>query len=235
MTQRVLIAIISCHTRMSYVQAQRETWIPRIPFGVDYKVFLGPSGRNPLSDEVFLQCDDSYQGLPSKVRAVMAWAYDQGYDYVAKVDDDTILRMPEWVNSGFQTHDFTGHTNDDRATVLVPWGFCYILSRKAMALVKEHALPPNNNDEAWVSSILAWNGIRLHHEPRYHLHRGKRSDFIVTAKRPLRAPPRTRPMDELTPEHGIAYAIFLHWHGYHATPHEVNIQEFYKLFKELVQ
>ena len=233
MTQRVLIAIISCHARTAYVQAQRETWILRIPAGVDYKVFLGPSERTPLPDEVFVQCDDSYGGLPSKVKAVMGWAYDHGYDFVAKVDDDVILSFPEWLNSGFQNHDFTGHTNDDRIKFLIPWGFCYILSRKAMAFIKDHSLPANNNDEAWVSSVLAWNGIFLHHESRYHLHRGKRSDFIVGTKRALRAPPRSIPMDVLTPANGIAYAVFLHWHGYHATPDEVNIQEFHKLFKEI--
>jgi hypothetical protein len=26
--------------------------------------------------------------------------------------------------------------------------------------------------------------------------------------------------------------VFLHWNGYHATPDEVNIKEYYKLFKE---
>jgi hypothetical protein len=39
-------------------------------------------------------------------------------------------------------------------------------------------------------------------------------------------------MDEVTPQNGIAYCVFLHWHGYHATPDEVNIKEYYRLFKE---
>lgn len=234
MTQRLLIAIISCHTRMSYVQAQRETWIPRIPFGVDYKVFLGPSDRNPLSDEVFLQCDDSYQGLPSKVRAVMAWAYDQGYDYVAKCDDDVILNPSEFLHSGYQHHDFNGHTNNDKASVKIPWGFLYTLSRKSMEIMENAQLPHDFNDEAWCANTLAQHGILLHHEPRYVLHRGKRSDFIVPAKRPLRAPPRVNlsHLGVADPMNGIAYCVFLHWFGYHATPDAVNIKEYHKLYKE---
>ena len=61
---KTLLALITCHTRQAYAQAQRETWIPSIPPGLDYKFFLGPSERIPREDEVFVQCDDSYWGLP---------------------------------------------------------------------------------------------------------------------------------------------------------------------------
>jgi hypothetical protein len=39
-------------------------------------------------------------------------------------------------------------------------------------------------------------------------------------------------MDPETPKGGIAYCVFLHWAGYHATPDEVNIREYHRLFKE---
>jgi len=230
-----LLSLITCHSRTAYADAQRETWIPKIPPELDYKFFLGPSERAPRADEVFLDCDDSYKGLPSKVQAVYRWALEQGYEHVSKIDDDVILIPDKFVSSGYDTCDFQGHTNYDGGRVLVPWGFCYTLSRKAMEIMVNTPLPSNNNDEAWVAYTLAAHGIVLRHESRFHLHRGKRQDFIIPTKRPLRAPPRPTPAGTETPKDGIAYAVFLHWLGFHATPDDVNIKEYYKLYKEVTQ
>ncbi len=227
-----LLALITCHTRQAYANAQRETWIPRIPAGLDYRFFLGPSDNTPRSDEVFLDCDDSYRGLPSKVRAVCRWAYDHNYDILTKLDDDVILKPIEFFNSLRNPHEFSGHINFDNASVKIPWGFCYSLSKRSIEIMKDAPLPPDFNDEAWCAHTLAAHGILLHHEPRYVLHRGKRSDFIVPAKRPLRAPKRMQFMEEEIRRDAIATCIFLHWHGYHATPDEVNIKEYHKIFKE---
>ena len=227
-----LLALITCHARTAYADAQRETWIPRIPSGLDYRFFLGPSELTPREDEAFLDCNDSYYGLPSKVQAVCRWALERGYDFIAKIDDDVILRPTEFLNSGFQCHDFSGHTNNDHANVKIPWGFCYTLSKQAMNIMASASLPRDFNDEAWCANTLAAHGIFLHHEPRYVLHRGKRADFLSPNKRPLRAPPRMLLMEEETRRDAIATCIFLHWHGYHATPDDVNIKEYYKMFKE---
>jgi hypothetical protein len=170
------------------------------------------------------------------VQEVIRWANAHGYESMAKMDDDVILKPAEFLNSNYQQHDFAGHTNNDRATVKIPWGFLYTLSKKAMEIMANAPLPHDFNDEAWVSHTLAAHGILLHHEPRYVLHRGKRSDFIVPAKRPLRAPkPRVdfSHMDVTDPRNGIAYCVFLHWFGYHSTPDSVNIAEYHKLFKEM--
>jgi len=59
---------------------------------------------------VFLDCGDGYQDLPEKVKAILQWAYDQGYDYVAKLDDDTVLRADLWYQS-FPRSDFSGWVN----------------------------------------------------------------------------------------------------------------------------
>ena len=88
---KTLLALITCHARQHYADAQRDTWIPNIPEGLDYKFFLGPSERAPRPDEVFLDCDDSYGGLPSKVQAVIQWALEHGYTNLAKVDDDVVF------------------------------------------------------------------------------------------------------------------------------------------------
>ena len=229
---KTLIALINCHARPQYADAQRETWIPSLAAGLDYRFFLGQGNREPKADEVFLPCDDSYRGLPNKVQETVRWALSYGYDYMLKIDDDVVLKPSSFAVSGYHNYDFTGHTNEDRQAVVAPWGFCYTLSRRAMEKVAQAALPPNNNDEVWVANTLAQHGITLHNENRYHLHRGHRQDFTQRTIRPLRAPRRDRPMDEVTPQNGIAYCVFLHWQGYHATPDEVNIKEYYRLFKE---
>ncbi len=104
-----------------------------------------------------------------------------------------------------------------------------------MEIVASSPLPYNNNDEVWVSNMLAPHGIVLWHEPRYVLYRGKREDFITNNKRPLRAPKRPQMFEDGTPKEGLAYCVFVHWLGYHSTPDELNIREYHKLYKEVTQ
>jgi hypothetical protein len=230
---KTLIGIINCHARPAYQQAVRDTWLPLLPAGVDYRFFLGPSERTPKDDEVFLECDDSYQGLPSKVQAMCRWALDHGYDFGAKLDDDVILLPKKFLASGFEQHDFTGHKNDDR-DFPAPWGFLYVMSRRAMEIVVNAPLPRNNNDEVFVSHALSEQGIPLHHDPRYFLHRGKIEDFVELRKRPLRAPPRIVTMRPPIPFEGtFAWCLYITWLGYRNLPEEKNIAEFHRLFKEV--
>ena len=65
---KILIAVVNCHKRLAYQQAIRNTWLPLVS-GADVRFFLGPANREPKADEVFLYCDDSYQGLPPKFAA----------------------------------------------------------------------------------------------------------------------------------------------------------------------
>jgi hypothetical protein len=233
---KTLVGIVNCHSRAVYQQAVRETWVPHTPQGLDYKFFLGPCGhRSPKEDEVFLDCDDSYGGLPSKVRAMCKWALDHGFDHMVKLDDDVVFKPKMFLHTGYQNYDFTGNLNEDRSPVAIPWGFCYVLSKRSMEIMAAAQLPGNHNDEAWVSHTLNSHGIVLHREPRFYLHRGNRSELMPRSPRPLRAPRRDRPMDEITPQDGIAYCVFLHWSGFHCTPDDVNIKEYHRLYKEMAQ
>ena len=103
---KLLIAVVNCHSRLEYQQCIRETWLPLVQ-GADVRFFLGPSTREAQQDEVFLDCDDSYAGLPSKVQAIARWALTNSYDYVVKLDDDVVLRPAQFLNTGFQNYDFT--------------------------------------------------------------------------------------------------------------------------------
>ena len=136
---KVLLAVVNCHTRLAYQQCIRDTWLPLVN-GADVRFFLGPSTREPQADEVFLNCDDSYQGLPSKVRAIVRWALAHGYDYVLKIDDDVIVVPHKLLASNFQSYDFVGHRNDIRPYP-VPYGFCYWMSKRSLVLVASAELP----------------------------------------------------------------------------------------------
>lgn len=232
---KTLIAIVNCHNRLDYQQAVRDTWLPFLPSGTDYRFFLGPAERLSKSDEVFLDCDDSYQGLPSKVRGIMRWADEHEYEFVLKCDDDVILKPVRLASSGFQYHDFTGHRNDIREYP-VPYGFCYWLSKRAMKLVACAELPRDNNDEVWVTDTLSKAGIVLHHDERYIMHTGRQEDFVPATSRSLRRPPRLpRDMKYMTPNEPLAYCMYLVWGGYRSVPDEKVIAEMHRVFNEVLR
>ena len=168
---KILLAVVTCHAREDWATAVRETWATILPPNVDVRFFLGRGAlREPLNDEVFLDCDDSYEGLPDKVQSIIRWALERDYEFMLKCDDDVVLKIDSLLASGFDQYDFTGRANGNGFHI--PFGFNYWLSRKAMLLVKDEPLPPNNNDEAWVTRTLERNGIQLHNDDRYCLDYG---------------------------------------------------------------
>lgn len=211
-----------------------------MPEGLDIKFFRGRGAtREPKNDEVFLDCGDAYHDLPEKVKAVVTWAYEQGYDYVAKVDDDVVVVKPqEWYN-GFMRTDFSGWQDPGckPGEIRTPWGFFYVLNRRCMELVVKAPLPGrpgalhnhvHGNDEAWVSTVLHYSGIFLSSDPRYFLYMGEKS----TGKRSLRAPLRPAPTPRVPVPNYFAVCIYLNWTGWHNTGPEVILREFHRIFKE---
>jgi hypothetical protein len=230
---KVLIAIVNCHSRYAYANAQRETWIPEIPEGVDYKFFLGRGGqRESKSDEVFLDCGDGYTSLPEKVQAIIRWAKEHGYEFILKCDDDVILLPVEWLASGFDQHDFTGWANVHNREWSSPWGFCYTLSKWAMDIIIDSTLPDHYNDEGWVSqNLLRQGGIRLHSDVRYCLHGGLKENFALQLKRPLRKVKWVGTQSRFPEVPGaFAWAMYIEWLGYRKCPDELNIKEMKRVY-----
>jgi hypothetical protein len=172
------------------------------------------------------------------VQEIVRWAYDHDYDFVLKCDDDVILKPRELLASGFEHYDFSGglETACLPNEIQTPWGFCYWLSRKAMRLVIDAPLPGqpgsthshwHNNDEAWVSTVMHINGIFLHNDHRYWLHRGER----LKPKRSLRSPKRDYPYTRQPPADVFAVCVYLNWKGFHQTPTEEVLREFHMLFE----
>lgn len=236
---KVLLCIVSCHSREEFSNAIRATWLPLAPPELDVKFFRGRGAtREPNSDEVFLDCGDAYLDLPEKIKAIVTWAYDHGYDYVAKVDDDVVVKPREWYN-GFVRTEFSGWKDPGckPGEIETPWGFFYVLNRRCMELIKNAPLPGrvgsvsphiHGNDEAWVSTVLHCNNIFLHSDNRYFLYLGERPE----PKRPLRAPYRPRPMPKAPVSDWFATCIYLNWTGWHNTGPEAILREFHRIFRE---
>jgi hypothetical protein len=214
---------------------------------LDVRFFRGRGAtREPLEDEVFLDCGDAYLELPEKVKAAMSWAYKNGYDYTAKVDDDVVVKPKEWF-SGFLRVDFSGWQDPGCKVgeIRTPWGFFYVLSRRSMELVVNSPLPGSpgalhnyvhGNDEAWVSSVLHCKNIFLTNDSRYFLYMGKRPKEEYP-KRPLRAP--IRPLAPTVVPNWFAACVYLNWpdcHNVGTNNHSIDtkaiLTEFYKVFKE---
>lgn len=207
MTERTLIAVVSCHARPIPRELLRSTWVPRVPQGIDLRFFLGTKpletgGFVAQNDEVFLPCDDSYNGLPEKVQRIFRWALEQGYDYCMKLDEDVCLLPEQWAK-GFLRVDFSGRPNMSQPGYLCPWGFAYVLSKRSMGIVCKASLPRDNNDEQWVAQTLAPYGVGLSTDSRYCLHTPQ-----YNKKRTLRAPPRPMASEESTAG-AFAYCIFM--------------------------
>jgi hypothetical protein len=193
-----------------------------------------------LADEVFLDCDDSYQGLSNKVQEIARWAYAHDYDFMLKCDDDVVVKPRQLLESGFQLSDFTGcqEPSCKPGEIRTPWGFCYWLSRLSMKLVIDSPLPGqqgsvtghvHNNDEAWVSTVLHVNNIFLHTDKRYFLHMGKVSSSAPRSLRPVLRPKRT---ERMPVEGTFAWCMYLNWHGWHKTPAETVLDEFRRVYSD---
>ncbi len=230
---RTLIAVVSCAAHAEYRKAIRETWLPLVPKdNADVLFFMGRGSTAVCSDEIVLDCDDSYLGLPEKVRAIVQYALKGGWDYVFKCDNDVVLLPSKFLASGYETADFVGHKNSSKEDPVPPYGFLYGLSKRSMQIIAEAELPRDNWDEGWVRTKLYEHGITLHHDPRYFLHFGKKEDY-VSKRRPLRFS-RANTMLAAKPVEGtFAWCLYVCWLGYKNLPVERNIQEFHKVWDSI--
>ena len=218
---KILIAIVTCHTRPDWANLVRHTWVPLVPKDVNVRFFVGRGDSFLSPDTVQLDCNDSYQGLPDKVRSIIRWALDNGYDFILKCDDDVVIHPLAILASDFVKFDFTGHSCAENNQV--PWGFNYWLSKKAMEIMVDTPLTQGNNDEALVSHTLNRNGLLLHHEDRYCLHYG-RNLGMEPPRRALRKPPE--------PPKSQYFSWCLHNHD---VPKEVVFAEFKRIFEREVK
>lgn len=113
---KILIGLITAHhaSRASHVAAQRER-MKGSP--VDYKFVYGAASsqenipdRDPLPDELFFNVDDTKEYMVLKNKALFQWALNNGYEYVLRACDDTII-YPERLlqhSEYLKRHDYAG-------------------------------------------------------------------------------------------------------------------------------
>lgn len=146
---------IRCNDQQARVNKQRATWIAELD-GVDYKFFYGRGGnREPLKDEVYLDCGDKYTDNPAKMKAICRYALGAGYDYLLRLDDDTFIYPDRLLSLDWQ-HDYVGAPKGD----FHPGG-CLFLSRRAMELIAA-ARPTSYADDLWIGQAMIDNRIPMH-------------------------------------------------------------------------
>lgn len=179
---RVLIAIHGSHSQPEYMQAQRDTWLRDMHGIADYKFFLGLP-HSDAEDVVSLSTSDgpiwvSYRNGPRtlvlnrKTEGLIKYAFDNGYDFVFKCDDDTYVWPHRLIWGGFEQYDYSGFVDRHYAKDIgfYHWaqgGAGYWLSRKAMSVILEHGLHLVPAEDFAVGQILARHGIKPHHDARY--------------------------------------------------------------------
>lgn len=182
-----------------------------------------------LADTIELDCDDSYQGLPDKIRAIIRWAYAHGYDFMLKCDDDVILNPELLLNSGYNNYDYVGRANrpaNKETPFVVPMGFNYWISRRCMEKLLDSPLPENSNDdEKWVAeTVYRESGIKLQDDQRYRLHYGTLISRPIRVNRPL----STSPNNPIPGE--FSWCIFLEGNSGNRIPLDHKLAEFKRVF-----
>lgn len=114
---KILIALLTAHhaSRTPHVEAQRQR-MKNSP--IDYKFVYGSASsqeefvpaREPLSDELFFDVNDTKAYMVLKNKAIFQWAMENGYDYVFRACDDSIV-YPERILTNIDLlakHDYAG-------------------------------------------------------------------------------------------------------------------------------
>jgi hypothetical protein len=179
---KILIAIASCKLweDNGNNQAVRDTWKKDVPADIDCVFFQG-EGSNWTKDTIVVDAPDDYHGIIRKTQAIHSLAYNNGYDFVFQCWPDTYVNVPFLLKSGFEKHDYFGHSSPyvhDWFRKEVPQGYLgggegWWTSRRACEIImKAEATtsPLYNNgaaDDLWWGFVLAKAGIKMVDHPDY--------------------------------------------------------------------
>jgi hypothetical protein len=114
-----------------------------------------PQLRPALADEVYLPCGDGYIFNAAKMKEICRYALDYGYDYILRVDDDTLV-LPELFETDWASAPYSG-----AATGAFHPGSCLFLSRDAMQRIVKARIT-NYADDLWIGQVMDTAGIPRH-------------------------------------------------------------------------
>jgi|SRR5579859_7521824 len=163
-----LVLITSCSYRFAQNNQCRATWLRAWSHLIDYRFVMGVGNTKSQDDELIVDSDDSYFGLPDKIQKSHKWAIDQGYDFILKTDSDVYMHVPRLLDSGFEKPSYSGNFYYPDFAM----GSAYWLDRQASEVLVNAPLPypgTPGGDDVWVGAVMKKNGVISHHEPRYHV------------------------------------------------------------------
>ena len=94
-----LVMVYSCRDNLETKVAQaRRTWLKRLEgYGIPYLVVVGDGNGTLDGDVLAVDAPDTYEALPQKTLAMLAWAEKHTqFAHVLKVDDDCFLGIEEY-------------------------------------------------------------------------------------------------------------------------------------------
>lgn len=118
-SELILIAVLTCDKYAERADGVRNSWLQLCP--ENYRVLFvhgrpgGPEGVE--GDRLYLDCPESYEMLPSKVRAFLNYALQNiEFDYLFKTDDDTYLDLERFIGFDKQGADYIGQFREHPVT-----------------------------------------------------------------------------------------------------------------------
>jgi hypothetical protein len=163
-----VILITSCSYRLAQNDECRDTWLKEWGWMLDYRFVFGNGWTPARDDELSLDVDDTYQGLPAKIQASHAWALERGYTHILKTDCDMYIHIPRLLQSGFESSPYSGNFYYPEFAM----GAAYWLDRPATEILLAAKLPypgTPGGDDVWVGRVMRENNIPHKHDDRYYI------------------------------------------------------------------
>lgn len=107
----LLIGILTCDKYKGRADGIRNSWLKLVPSNYQVLFIQGRPGQpeGVEGDCLYLDCPESYELLPRKVHAFLAYAIRHfDFDYLFKTDDDTYLDLERFIAFDRQDADYIG-------------------------------------------------------------------------------------------------------------------------------
>lgn len=166
---RILIGITSCRKHKERRDACRATWMSKPVDGIRPVFFVG--GGVPLPDEpdtITLDCPDTYEALPAKIRAFFDHALQhESFDWLFKCDDDTYVAQNRLHDLTVGNHELAGNAEFLDTKGYASGGAGYLLSKRMVAILAgDRSLPGVGCEDIIMTKAALRHGATALPSPR---------------------------------------------------------------------
>lgn len=123
---KLVVMIVACAKNVDRIEKIRASWIGDLErVGITYYFVIGRPGRpaQVVGDILYLDCPDTYEGLPRKTLAILEHVAGSAFDYVLKIDDDVVLNVDAIWATGFYHHAYFGGVMAGQWGIQPEWHF----------------------------------------------------------------------------------------------------------------